>query len=395
MRTILHVDMDAFFASVELLHHPEWRGKPLIVGAGPHERGVVSTCSYEARRFGVRSAMPSQRAYALCPQGIFVRPHMKLYQEVSKKVFQVFESFTPYVEGVSIDEAFLDITNALHLHDSAEQLGRALKDKIFQTCGVTCSVGIAHNRLLAKLGSEAQKPNGLVLMPNEPQAVRDYLAPQKLNILWGVGKKTLARLNAFGVFTCGDLQRLINTETLEPPVALIRLLGEVGAQHLAHAAFGISDDTVHWETNEDKSVSHEHTFPTDESNREIVYAAYLALVKKVGMRFRKEKRWAKTAHIKLRDATFRTLGKQLSFPEPTRDDIALREIAKQLFNEVYPPALMMNVRLIGFGVSNIQNHPEEDEGWLLTNDKKKCAREKRERISDVVDALKARGFNIS
>ncbi len=386
--------MDAFFASVELLHHPEWRGKPVIVGAGPQERGVVSTCSYEARKFGVHSAMASQTAYKLCPHGIFVRPHMKLYAEVSRKAFEVFESFTPYVEGVSIDEAFLDITGSLHLHDSAEALGRALKDKVAEVCGVTCSVGIAHNRLLAKLGSEAKKPNGLFLMPTDPQAVRDYLAPQKLSVLWGVGKKTLERLATFGLLACGDLQKLINPETLKPPVALTRLLGEAGAHHLARAAFGVSEDTVHWEKTEDKSVSHEHTFPKDEGNREAVFNAYLALVKKVGQRFRQEKRWAKTAHIKLRDATFRTIGKQMSFPEPTRDDIAFRKIAKQLFNEVYPPALTISVRLIGFGVSNIQDSPAEADGWLLTNDAKKIAREKRERISDVVDQLKARGFNI-
>ena len=137
---ILHVDMDAFFASVELLHHPEWRGKPLVVGSGPHERGVVSTCSYEARRFGVRSAMPSRTAYALCPSAIFVKPHMKLYEEVSERAFEVFGHFSAYVEKVSIDEAFLDITGTLHLHGDALSLGNALRREIRKECGVTCSV---------------------------------------------------------------------------------------------------------------------------------------------------------------------------------------------------------------------------------------------------------------
>ena len=159
MAVILHVDMDAFFASVELLSHPEWRGKPLVVGAGPHERGVVSTCSYEARRFGVRSAMPSRTAYQLCPHAIFTRPHMKEYQEVSDRAFEVFSHYTPYVEGVSVDEAFLDVTGSLHLfpgatpRDRAVALGESLRSEIRKTCGVTCSVGLAPNRLLAKIGS--------------------------------------------------------------------------------------------------------------------------------------------------------------------------------------------------------------------------------------------------
>lgn len=177
MPTILHVDMDAFFASVELLHHPEWRGKPLIVGAGPHERGVVSTCSYEARAAGVHSAMPSRTAYALCPKAIFVEPHIERYTEVSEKAFEIFRRFTPYVEGVSIDEAFLDITGSLHLHNhDARALGERLRADIKAECGVTCSVGIAPNRLLAKIGSEQKKPNGLTIMPFKPAEIAAFLA---------------------------------------------------------------------------------------------------------------------------------------------------------------------------------------------------------------------------
>ena len=137
MKTLLHVDMDAFFASVELLAHPEWRGKPLVVGSGPHERGVVSTCSYEARKYGIHSAMPSRRAYQLCPHAIFTRPNMALYEETSRKAFEIFETFTPYVEGVSIDEAFLDITGSIHLYGNARTLGDALRKKIEKECSVT------------------------------------------------------------------------------------------------------------------------------------------------------------------------------------------------------------------------------------------------------------------
>ena len=146
-RVILHVDMDAFFASCELKRHPEWRGRPVIVGAGPHDRGVVSTCSYEARRFGVRSAMPSRTAYELCPEGIFTPPDIDYYKDVSDVAFRVFSRYSPWVEGVSIDEAFLDITGTIHLHGSAEKLGERLRAEIREKCGVTCSVGIAPNRL--------------------------------------------------------------------------------------------------------------------------------------------------------------------------------------------------------------------------------------------------------
>ena len=196
MAVILHVDMDAFFASVELLSHPEWLGKPLIVGSGPHERGVVSTCSYEARKFGVRSAMPSRTAYQLCPHAIFVRPHMEAYQEVSDKAFEVFSHYTPYVEGVSVDEAFLDITGSLHLYGEkhahararAKALGEALRAEIRRVCGVTCSVGIAPNRLLAKIGSEQNKPDGFTLMPFEQDEITAFLRDKPIGVLWGAGK---------------------------------------------------------------------------------------------------------------------------------------------------------------------------------------------------------------
>ena len=238
--------MDAFFASVELLHHPEWRGKPVIVGSGPHERGVVSTCSYEARRFGVHSAMPSRTAYEKCPHAIFVRPHMELYEEVSAKAFEVFGHYTPYVEGVSIDEAFLDITGSLHLYSgdrnvAAPLLGEALRREIRETCGVTCSVGIAPNRLLAKIGSEQHKPDGLTMMPFEPDQIAAFLRDKPIGILWGIGKHTAELLRPYNITVCGDLQRL-------PLAQLSTILGSgSAAETLQDYAFGRSDDTVHWE----------------------------------------------------------------------------------------------------------------------------------------------------
>ena len=375
--------MDAFFASVELLHHPEWRGKPVIVGSGPHERGVVSTCSYEARKFGVHSAMPSRTAYEKCPHGIFVRPHMELYAAVSAKAFEVFEHYTPYVEGVSIDEAFLDITGSIHLFGSARALGEALRREIRETCGVTCSVGIAANRLLAKIGSEQNKPDGLTLMPTEPAAVAGFLAPKPIGILWGIGRKTAEILRPYGIVTCGNLQQL-------PLEQLATILGSrEAAQALQGHAFGRSDDTVRWEAEPEQSVSREHTFKIDEYDREKIRATLLDLVTDVGHRFRKEKRWARTARLKLRDAAFRTITRQAPFDAPARDDISFREKALELFDRERFGA----IRLIGFGVANLQDTPDAN-GPSLFALPEDARREKRERLSAALDALRDSGYRL-
>ncbi len=381
MATILHVDMDAFFASVEQLHHPEWRGKPLVVGAGPHERGVVSTCSYEARKFGVRSAMPSRTAYEKCPQAIFVRPDMAAYAAVSRKAFEVFEHFTPYVESVSIDEAFLDISGSIHLYGSARALGEALRGEIRATCGVTCSVGIASNRLLAKLGSEERKPDGLAVMPSDPGEVAALLAPRRVGVIWGVGRKTEETLRRFGLATCRHLQ--------EAPVEkLSRILGSRSAAvSIKELAFGRSDDTVRWQPQEEQSVSREHTFKEDVFDREAVRRKLLELVVEVGRQFRSEKRWARTVRIKLRDTSFATITRQAAFDAPARDDMTFREKALELFDR----EALHGVRLVGFGVTNIQHQPDAGEPTLfcMPDDER---RKKRERLSETLDSLRRQGL---
>ena len=373
--------MDAFFASVELLHHPEWRGKPVIVGSGPHERGVVSTCSYEARKFGVHSAMPSRTAYERCPHAIFVRPNMHLYQEVSDKVFEIFSHYTPFVEGVSIDEAFLDISGTIHLYGSARTLGEALRREIRETCGVTCSVGIAPNRLLAKIGSELNKPDGLTLMPFEPDEIARFLAPRPLGILWGIGKKTAAALRPYGLNTCGDLQRT-------PAARLEKILGSrSAAESLKDQALGRASDVVNYEPADEKSVSREHTFDEDTSDREEIRAKLLELVEEVGHRFRAVPRWARTARIKLRDGDFNTITRQATFDLPARDDITFREKALALFDR----EPITSVRLVGFGVTNFQDTPD-DLGPTLFPTPEDGRRQKRERLSAALDALRDRGL---
>ena len=379
-KTILHVDMDAFFASVEQSLHPEWRGRPVVVGAGPHERGVVSTCSYEARRFGVRSAMPSRTAYALCPHAVFVAPRMDVYREVSAKAFEAFSRYSPAVEAVSVDEAFLDVTGTLHLHGGdPRRLGEALRRDVRETCGVTCSVGIAPNRLLAKIGSEQNKPDGLFVTPFEPDAIAAFLAPKPVSVLWGVGRKTVEALRPYGILTCGDLQRL-------KPGGLV-------PQSLIDLAFGRSESFVRDVPREEKSVSREHTFEEDEPRREVVREKLLSLADEVGYRFRRERRWATTAHLKIRSAAFETKLRQAPFPRPSRDDMSFRAAASALFDEAWPEraAPYGAVRLVGFGVSNFRDAPDGGQPSLIVSPED-AMRERRERLSGALDSLRERGM---
>lgn len=383
--------MDAFFASVEQRDHPEWRGKPVIVGAGPHERGVVSTCSYEARVFGVHSAMPSRTAFQRCPQGIFVKPRMHVYAEVSGKAFEVFGHYTPFVEGVSIDEAFLDITGSIHLFGGRVALAERLRAEVKEACGVTCSVGLGPNRLLAKIASEQRKPDGLFEMPFDPDGIRDFLSPKPIGILWGVGRKTNELLASYGFKTCGDLQKA-------DPGFLARILGEAAAESIMAHAFGIADGTVYTEGAAEKSVSREHTFPEDESDRATVRQTLLGLVEEVGRRFRGEERWARTAKLKLRDAAFNTHTRQAHFDLAARDDMTFRHKALELFDEEWPeisvlpsgrrnPAAKRSVRLIGFGVTDIVDEPEDPEPTLFGPDPRVAERLKRERLAAALDAI--------
>ena len=383
-RIVVHADMDAFFASVEQRNHPEWRGKPVIVGAGPHERGVVSTCSYEARRFGVHSAMPSRTAYEKCPHAIFVKPDMEAYAETSDRVFAIFERFTPFVEAVSIDEAFLDVTGSAHLFGGAVPLAEKLRAAVKEECGVTCSVGVAPNRLLAKIGSEQRKPDGLFAMPFDQSEIEAFLAPKPVGIIWGVGKKTAEALARYGYRTCGDIQRADER-------FLVRILGECAAASIRAHALGLDDSPVAAEGGEEKSVSREHTFAEDESDRETVRNALLELADEVGRRFRREERWASTGKLKLRDADFNTVTRQAKFPLAARDDISFRHMALGLFDREWPEGASNTVRLVGFGVSDFRDTPEEPEPELFETPLSDLAGKmrKRERLSAALDAIES------
>ena len=380
---VLHVDMDAFFAAIEQRDHPEWRGKPVIVGAGPHERGVVSTCSYEARKFGVRSAMPSRTAYAKCPHGIFVKPRMHVYREVSKAAFEVFGRYSPFIEGVSVDEAFLDITGSAHLFGGMEALAKQLRADVKTACGVTCSVGLAPNRLLAKIASEQNKPDGLFVMPFDKEGIRAFLAPKPVRILWGVGGKTAAILERYGFRKCSDLQNADQR-------LLTRILGNAAAESIRRHSFGIDDSPVAYDVDEEKSVSREHTFTEDETDRETVRKSLLELADDVGMRFRTEERWARTAKLKLRDGLFNTVTRQATFERPARDDMSFRHLMLKLFDNEWPIGTRRTVRLVGFGVTNFTYEPPDEETDLFGPSKLSEQMRKRERLSDALDAIRRR-----
>ena len=247
--------MDAFFAAVEVLDRPELRGRPLIVGAAPDKRGVVATCSYEARRFGVHSAMPSRTAFKLCPQAVFVAPRHNRYAEISRQVMTLLETFSPEIEPVSIDEAFCDITGVLHRWPDARTLAVELKQRIRSGTGLTASVGIAPNKFLAKLASDLEKPDGLTMTPFDPDGIAAFLRPLPVERLWGVGKVTAAALHGAELTMVGDIQARSTAE-------LERLLGPALAAHVHALAHGRDERPVNATPAPEKSISGETTFDT-------------------------------------------------------------------------------------------------------------------------------------
>jgi DNA polymerase-4 len=341
-RVILHVDMDAFFASVEQRDHPEWRGRPLVVGAGPRERGVVAAASYEARKFGIRSAMPSREAGRRCPDAIFTPPDMDRYAAVSKLVFRIFERFTPCIEPLSIDEAFLDVTGSLRLFGDGPVIAGRIRGAIRDELRLTASVGVARNKFLAKVASDINKPDGLTIVPNDDAGVARFLAPLPISCLWGVGKVTRTALEEGGLRTVGDVRRASQAH-------LAGLVGDDRARHFKALAEGVDDRDIvtDWE---EKSISREHTFPEDCLDPDVVKGALLDLVDDVGRRLRAAGKYAEVVQLKLRWQGFETITRQRTPDDPICDDFALRSVATSLLSSV---PLEKPVRLVGFGASRI------------------------------------------
>jgi nucleotidyltransferase/DNA polymerase involved in DNA repair len=373
MRSILHVDMDAFYASVEQLDHPEYKSKPVIVGADPKAgkgRGVVAACSYEARRFGVRSALPISRAWKLCPDGVYVRPRMKRYVEVSGQVMDVFHRFTDLVEPLSIDEAFLDITGSVALLGPPVQIARSIKSDIRQKTGLTASVGLAPNKFLAKIASDIRKPDGFVVV--EETEITAFLHDLPISRLWGVGPKTEARLHELGFRTIGDVAAAQRE-------SLVRHLGSLG-EHLYQLSHGNDDRPVipNWEP---KSISSETTFEEDTNDRELLLATILELSDHVAQRLRKDDYRAGKVTLKLRYSSFTTHTKQQSLGKPVRTGEDIAAIARGLFAQ-FP--LKQKIRLIGVAAGDLHRDGEDPQQLPLFGD----STPQKEKLSNTVDEIK-------
>jgi DNA polymerase-4 len=339
-RIIIHADLDAFYASVEQLDNPELRGKPVVVGGSPEGRGVVAAASYEARRFGVRSAMPMSRAFRLCPDAIRVPPRFDRYIELSRKIMAMFRAVTPLVEPLSLDEAFLDVTSLARDEASAERLARGLKDDVRDSTGLTLSIGVGRNKTVAKIASDLRKPDGLVVVPFGEEAA--FLAPMPVRALWGVGPKTESVLLRAGIRTVADLAQRSSAE-------LERLLGSRG-QFLRDMARGVDDRGV--ETSyERKSVGAETTFARDLPDGDELRAALRDTAQHVADRLDRVHVRAHTVALKLRYANFKTITRQSSAKTPLSGAQSIENIASQLLDAVARPD--DRFRLLGIQCSNL------------------------------------------
>lgn len=366
-RWIMHVDMDAFFASIEQRDHPEWRGQPVIVG-GLSGRGVVATASYEARAYGVHSAMPMSRARTLCPRGIFVEPRFSLYQSVSDQIHRIMLRYAVEIEPISLDEAFMDITGMGSQFPTLGAIGRAIKGDIREQTGLVASAGIAPNKFLAKMASDMDKPDGLTIIPYGREAA--ILAPLPIRRLWGVGAVTEKRLRDAGFSTIGDIQRA-------PPGTVEAAVGSQAA-FLRQLAVGIDDRPV-VASRERKSIGDEETYPEDITDMAVLRRRIAIHSDVVAARLRKHGLMARTVSLKIRFASFRTIMRSVSFEEGTNLQEDIEAAALSLLGKI---ALTEAVRLTGVTCSNLA--PEAEMPSLFP-DRKDALR----RAARTMDAIQA------
>ena len=342
IRQIIHVDMDAFYASVEQMDNPQLKGKPLVVGSRPEERGVVAASSYEARKFGIYSAMPTSQAMRLCKTLIIMPVRMSRYSEISKQINRIFYDYTDQIEPLSLDEAFLDVTGSLKLFGSAENIGKQIKDRIKNEIGLTASVGIAPNKFLAKLASDLKKPDGFVVITDENK--QQILDPLPVSKIWGIGTVTAERLTDRGIKTIGQLRKI----TIE---YLNSYFGNQ-AQDILDLCYGIDDREVE-SIREAKSISAEETFSKDIIDKTILLNVLHNQVEEVSQRLRAEKLEGRTITLKLRYVDFKTITRSLSLDAYTNTTKVLLDKANIVFNKWYSISAEQ-LRLLGFGVSNLR-----------------------------------------
>jgi DNA polymerase IV len=370
----MHVDMDAFFASIEQRDHPELRGKPVIVGGAPDSRGVVSTCSYEARKYGVHSAMPIAQAARLCPHGVFLPVNSTAYSAAAKQIKEIFLRFSPAVQMVSVDEGFIDVTGAPNEFGSIRGLALHIKDAVREEVGITCSIGVGPNKLIAKLGSGLEKPDGLTIIFGDEIEKRLY--PLPVGRLWGVGPVTEKYLVSKSIHTIGDLARIDEKR-------LRRELGVKGA-YLAERARGVDDSIVLDDDGqpEEKSISHEHTFDHDTVDLNQIHSTLLALAEKVVMRMQRSDWLAGTVALRVRFSDFKTITRQKAVPEPTDDLPMVFRIARSLLPT--EGVVSQGIRLVGVRVSHFVHRQVSGQSELFD-----CANSSRSRnLGDTIKQLR-------
>lgn len=370
---ILHVDMDAFYASVEEREKPELAGKPLIVGGTPQGRGVVAAANYEVRKFGVHSAMPTAKALRLCPQAIVLPPRLGYYAEVSEQIRAIFDHYTPLVEPLSLDEAFLDVTGSEPLFGSSIEIGREIKQTIRDQLRLAASVGVAPNKFLAKIASDLKKPDGFVVV--ERNRVQDFLDPLPVGRLWGVGRVASQVFDRLDIKTIGDVRRM--------PVEVLRQhFGQTG-EHLSQLAHGIDERRV-VPDREAKSISHETTFAVDIDDMEVLRAWVAELAEQVAWRLRRHRLRGRTVQIKVRYADFHTITRAETLSETTNVTEEILQTAARLLAERLPERRLL-IRLLGVGVSKFEN-PEQVQGVLFQDE----SHERQSRLDEAADKLRQR-----
>lgn len=334
---IVHVDMDMFFAAVEIRDNPELAGKPLIIGALPDERGVVSTCSYEARKFGVRSAMSIKEAYRLCPHGIYMHPNFQKYLEASRQIHRIWDDYTDLVEYISLDEGFLDVTGSVGLFGSAEKIGREIKRRVKEETGLTCSVGIGYSMMSAKLASEEKKPDGFFRILT-PQALRQLIIDRSVRSIYGVGPQTEAQLNKYGIKTVRDIYN--NRE------AVIRALGNQG-RHIIDLAYGI-DNRVLASPAKSQSLGKEITFQKDISDREYLKDVLRLIARELSFQIRLDGIYIKTITLKITFKDMKKITRSKTGDTTNKSDFIYNTAAALLDKVERRPIRLVGISLSGF-----------------------------------------------
>jgi len=357
--TIVHMDMDMFFAAVEIRDNPDLVGKPLIIGSLPSERGVVATCSYEARKYGVRSAMNIKEAYRLCPHGVYMHPNGHKYVEASRKIQAIWQDYTDLIANISLDEGFLDVTSTLGLFGSGEKIGREIKQRVYNDTGLTCSVGVGYSWMSAKLASEEKKPNGFYQILT-PEQLRDLIIDRSVRIIYGIGPQTAAKLEKIGIWTVRDLY--------QNPDAVVRFMGSHG-QHLLDLAWGIDDRKVE-PSNEAKSLGKEITFQKDNKDREYLADVLRLIARELSFELRVDELYAKTITLKVSYFDLTKITRSHT-GQATNHASYIAETAISLLEKVEDRA----IRLVGISLSQFTKETESQ--LNLFQDQQLTEKEKR------------------